>query len=85
MLVCPLGGRPTAGGSLDQSLLKEIRLVHILDRVGLLANGYGERREADRTAAELLADRAQDLAIEPVESLVVDLEQIERLAAPPAR
>jgi hypothetical protein len=44
----------------------------------LLADRGGERREPDRPAGELLADHAQDLAVEPVEPERVDLEQRER-------
>ena len=41
-----------------QALLDEERLVHVLDRLGLLADADRQRRQPDRTAAELLADRA---------------------------
>ena len=75
----PGRGAP-ARGALDQPALEQIRLVDVLDRVLLLADGDGQGREAHRTAAELLADRAQDLAVEPVQPGVVDLEQVERLA-----
>ncbi len=75
----PPGGGSTAGRALDQAALEQVGLVHVLDRVLLLADRDGERRQPDRAPAELLADRAQDLAVETVESLVVDAEQVERL------
>ena len=58
--------------------LQQVGLVDVLDRVGLLADGDGERGEPDRPAAELRADDVEDLAVEPVQALVVDLEQVER-------
>ena len=61
-----------------QALLQQVGLVDVLDRVVLLADRDRERREADRAAGELLADRAQDLAVEAVEPALVDLEQLER-------
>ncbi len=73
------GGRhPPARRALDQAQLEQIGLVDVLDRVLLLADRDRERREPDRAAAELLADRAQDLAVEAVEAELVDLEQLER-------
>ena len=80
-----LRGRPPARRALDQAALEQVGLVDVLDRVLLLAHRDRERREPDRAAAELLADRAQDLAVEAVEARVVDLEQVERLASPPRR
>src|SRR4051812_12198650 len=73
------GGHPSARRALEEAALEQVRLVHVLDRVGLLGDGDRERREPDRAALELLADRAQDVAVEPVEPGVVDLEQVERL------
>jgi hypothetical protein len=37
--------------------LEQERLVYVLDRVRLLSQSDGKRREADRTAAELVQDR----------------------------
>ena len=74
MLESPPGGRAAARGALDQPALQQVRLVDVLDRVLLLAHGHRERREPHRAAAELLADRAQDLTVQPVEPLVVHLQ-----------
>ena len=78
----PPGRGASARRALDQTLLEQIRLVDVLDRVLLLSHRDGERRETDRTAAELLADRPQDLAVEPVQPGAVDLERVERLGRP---
>src|SRR5436853_361984 len=83
MIGCPMARSvvspvsSTARRALDQPALEQIGLVHVFDRVLLLPHGHGQRREPHRPPAELLADRAQDLSIEPVQALVVDLEEIE--------
>src|SRR5207248_3235418 len=78
MTECASRGGPSAGRPLDQAPLEQVGLVDVLNRVLFLAHGHRKRREPDRAATELLADRPQDLAIETVEPLVVDLEQIQR-------
>src|SRR5581483_2336698 len=57
----------------------------VLDGVGLLTERDRERREADGAAAELLDDRAEELAVEALEPRLVDLEQLERLLRDLAR
>ena len=73
----------TARRAHDQALLQQVRLVDVLDRVLLLADRNRERREADRAAAELRADRPEDVAVEAIEAALVDLEQIQRLGGDP--
>src|SRR5262245_66615293 len=57
------GRRPSLGGARQESFLDQERLVHVLDRVPLLADGGGERLDADRTAGELVDDRQQEGAV----------------------
>ena len=66
--------------ALEEAELEQVRLVDVLDRVGLLAERDGERRQADRAALELERDRAQELAVGALEPLAVDLHQRQRLA-----
>ena len=66
--------------ALQEAELEQVRLVDVLDRVRLLADRGGERREADRAAVELLDDRPQQRAVDALEPALVDLEQVERLA-----
>src|ERR1700760_4000406 len=80
VLVGPPGRGATARRALDQAALQQVGLVHVLDRVLLLPDRHRERRQTDRTATELVADRVQDLTIETVETLVVDLEHVQRRA-----
>ena len=76
-----LGDDPPARRALEEAELEQVRLVDVLDRVGLLAERDRERREADRARRRsLLDDRAQQLAVGPLEPALVDLEQLERLA-----
>src|SRR4051812_8929406 len=65
-------------GALEEPALEQVGLVDILDRVGLLAHRHRERRQPDGTAAELLADRRQDLAVEAVQAELVDVEHGQR-------
>ena len=52
----------------------EERLVDVLDRLGLLAHGDRQRRQPDRSAAELLAQRAEHGPVDLVEAELVDAE-----------
>src|SRR6185295_3625447 len=73
------GGDAAAGGALDQPPLQEVGLVDVLDRVLLLADGDRQSGKADRAAVELLDDRAEDLAVEPLEALRVHLQELQRI------
>src|SRR5688572_17557698 len=82
MLVSPPRGDPRARRALQEPLLDEEGLVEVLDRAALLADRGGDRLDAGRTATILLDDRAQDLAVDLVEAVLVHLQQTER---PPRR
>src|ERR1700689_714108 len=69
---------PTARGALDQSLLQQIWLIHILDRVLPPPHRDRQRGQPDRPAGELRADRVQDLAVQAVQSTLVDLQHLQR-------
>ena len=64
---------------LDEPELEQVRLVDVLDRVGLLAERDGQRREADRPAAELVRDRPQEVAIDPLEARLVAVEGLDAI------
>src|SRR5262249_18415779 len=53
VIVGPLGEDAAARGALQQALLKQVGLEHVLDRVLLLADRDRQSREADRAAGEL--------------------------------
>ena len=59
----------------EHPLLDQERLVHVLDRLGLLADADRQRRQADRAAAELAAQGVEDGAVDLVEAELVDPEQ----------
>src|SRR5687768_2950614 len=72
------GGRDTAARSaIEEPRLNEEGLVDILDGVLLLVNRRGQAVHANRTAVELVDDRAQQVAIDLIESLIIDLEQLQ--------
>src|SRR5829696_7165891 len=79
VLVCPLGQDPAARGALHQTLLEEVGLEDVLDRVGFLADRDGERGEANRSSRELRGHQLEELAIMAVESGPVHLEHLERI------
>ena len=55
-----------------------IRLDHVLERAALFADRGRDALDADRAAVEFLDDREQQLAIEGIEALRVDFQQVER-------
>ena len=79
MLSAELGDDAAARRALQEPELEEVRLVDVLDRVGLLAERDRERREADRAAPELGGDRVEQLPVDALEALLVDLQELERL------
>lgn len=52
----------------------EVRFVHFLDRVGLLADGDRQGIHADRSAVELGQDRFEDALVHFVQAVFVDLQ-----------
>ena len=64
-----LGHHAAARRALQKSELEEVRLVDVLDRVGLLTQRHSERRQADRAAAELVDNRVQQLTVRALEPL----------------
>ena len=60
-------GDAAARGALQEALLDQERLEHVLDRVALLADRGGEVVDADRPAGEFLDDGRQQLAVHHVE------------------
>src|ERR671936_1570562 len=74
-----VGNHPAARRALDEAELEEVRLVDVLDRLLLLAEGDRERGEPDRPAAELDRDRFEQVAVGALEADPVDLVELERL------
>jgi len=76
---CRWRGLPPLRGSLDEPGLDEIRLMDVLDRAAVLADGDGNGLQAHRPAPELVDDRVQDPPVHLVEAEVVDTEHREGL------
>ena len=78
MVVGKLSGHAAARGSLDESLHDEVRLVHLLDGSGILADGCGNRSHAHRSAMKLVDDGGENLVVDLVQTILVDVERTER-------
>ena len=73
VLAPELRDRAPARRPLDEPELEQIRLVDVLDRVGLLAERDRKGGEPDRAAVEFLHHRAQESAVDPLEPALVEL------------
>src|SRR4051794_21337232 len=79
----PVGGghgHAAARRAGDHALLDQERLVYVFHRFRLLADADRQRRQTDRPAAELLAERGEQRPVDFVEPEVVDTEQREAVA-----
>src|SRR4051812_19748584 len=72
------GRAAPARGAQDEPALEQVGLVDVLDRVLLLVHRDRERGQTNRSAAEALADRRKDLAVEAVQALGVDAHRVQR-------
>ena len=78
MLISPDCHDAAARRSQQESGLKKIRFIDILDRPGVLADRRGERLESYRSAAELQDHGLENAAVQLLESELVDFQQVER-------
>src|SRR5205823_14748252 len=78
MTIRKRGSDPAAIGALEESLLDQERLEHVLDRVALLADRGREIVDADRSAGELVEYAAQKLPVHHVQARRVDVEHRQR-------
>src|SRR5207253_658791 len=69
------GGHPPARRAHEQADLEQEGLVHVLDRLRLLAHGDGEGADADRSPAEVAAEGGEDGTVDLVEPQGVDAER----------
>src|SRR5215470_13281647 len=72
------GEHAAARRALQQALLDEVGLDHLLDDVALLGERGGQRLHADRAAIVVLGDAAQEATVHGIEALAVDIETPER-------
>jgi len=75
--ICERCRDAAAVGPLQESLLDEKRLEHVLDGVAFLADSRRQIVDADRTATELVEDALQKLAVHDVETRAVDIEHLQ--------
>ncbi len=67
-------GEAAARGALDEALLHQERLDHVLDGVARLGDGVGEGLDAGRAAAVVVDQGRQIAAVEGVEAERIDVE-----------
>src|SRR5438105_13299836 len=63
----------------QEPLLHQERLVHFLERAGVLPHGGGDGRESHRTSLELLAARLEAAPLHVAETDLVYVQPLERL------
>src|SRR5687767_5671581 len=80
MSIGALRGHPAPRCALEVTLLEQVRLVDVLDRLRVLADRGSKCFEADRTTVELVRYRPEEAAVAVIEAGVVHLERRERLA-----
>ncbi len=73
----PWARDPTPSRPLEETLLEKVGLVGVLDGVGFLPHTLRERRQANRSACETVAEHLEDRAVDLVETEFVDPEDLE--------
>lgn len=69
------------GRANHQAALQQIGLIDILERSRVLAHRAGKRCQAHGTSGERLSECLQNANIHPVQTKLIDLEELERLTA----
>ena len=77
------GQQAAARRALQQALLQQVGLDHLLERVALLGQRRRERVDADRPAAVVARDAGEIAPVERVEAELVDLEAGQRAIGEP--
>ena len=78
MVVGEARGNATAWCALDETLHNQERLINFLDRARVFADGGGDGRKTDRTAAKLVDNRHENLVVNFVEAELVDVQGFQR-------
>src|SRR4030095_2187262 len=81
MVIGKFGCHAAARSTLQEADLEEIRFVHVFDCVDLLTEDSGNRVDADGTSAETFDNCAKQLPIDVVETMLVDIEELQRIAS----
>src|SRR5918997_2941866 len=78
MFVSRTRRHPTARRAIEEADLDQVRLDDFLDTFALLADRCGNRADADRPTVELFDNRRQNLAVNFVQSELVNFHLVER-------
>ena len=76
MTVCQIRRLSSARGTLDETLLDEVRLIDLLYRTRVFPEGCGDGRQAYRTSSELVYDHSEELIVDVVEPVAVDVQRL---------
>ena len=79
MLIRQPRSHPPPRSPVQKSNLYQERLIHLLERTGLLRYRRGDRRNADWTALEFFDNGRKDAVIHFIETVLVDIERSERM------
>src|SRR5580658_5755006 len=77
MIVGELGGDAAAGSAVQETDLHEERFVDFFDGVGLFGQDCGQGAEAYGAALIFFDDGEEQLAVDFVEAVFIDFEQLE--------
>ena len=80
MLVGEFGHFASTRGAVDEALFHKIWLIHFLDGAGVFAHRHGNGVEPNGTALKLVDDGEQNFIVDFVESVVVDVQCLKRIA-----
>src|SRR5688500_11821649 len=72
------GRHPAPGGAGDQPGAHQERFTALFHGGGLLADRDRQRRDTHRSPAEATHERTEDSSVEPVETELVDVVDLER-------
>jgi hypothetical protein len=64
---------------IQEAELEQVRLVHVLDSLNLLAYDRRNGCSADGTRGELLDDGSEQAAIRGVQALIIDVHRVHRV------
>src|SRR5689334_8983795 len=79
MVIGKFGGHTAARSTLKEADLEQIRFVHVFDCVDFLTKDGRNRVDADRTSAETFYNSAKQLPIDIIETMLVDIEELQRI------
>src|SRR5262245_24855032 len=85
MLIRKPGGHPAARSTLQKTNLEEVRFIYVFDSVDFLAEDGCDRVYSYRAASKAFDHGTQKFSIDFIESMLVDVEEFQRVAGAGSR